>query len=183
MVASFVGNTPAIVATLSMFAGYYLVQLWNGSKSKETEKASSSSSSSSASGVLEYIGALVCVMAFGYFTKSSQNIAPSMLLGEGLPVRAIGGAVIGGSVGLGMVLNGQVIGNGGIFGGLVNPQANDKFTRFLYVLGMGLAGHVAQYYLGINLGSTQSPSMMHVIGGLLCGIGGAQRKSFTVLLL
>ena len=85
---------------------------------------------------------------------------------------AIGGALIGLSAVLLMLLTGRIAGISGIFGGLLNPAGNDKSWRVAFIAGLILAPLLGGW-IGHAVPTPQLPSSWTVIiaGGLLVGFG------------
>jgi uncharacterized membrane protein YedE/YeeE len=85
---------------------------------------------------------------------------------------AIGGALIGLSAVLLMLLTGRIAGISGIFGGLLNPESNDKGWRIAFIAGLILAPLLAGW-IGHAMPTPQLPSSWTVIvaAGLLVGFG------------
>lgn len=85
---------------------------------------------------------------------------------------AIGGALIGLSAVLLMLLTGRIAGISGIFGGLLNPDSSDKGWRIAFLAGLILAPLLAGW-IGWGMPTPQLPSSWTVIAaaGLLVGFG------------
>jgi uncharacterized membrane protein YedE/YeeE len=85
---------------------------------------------------------------------------------------AIGGALIGLSSVLLMLLTGRIAGVSGIFGGLLNPGSNDKGWRIAFIAGLILAPLLAGL-IGQAMPAPQLPASWTVIiaAGLLVGFG------------
>jgi uncharacterized protein len=85
---------------------------------------------------------------------------------------AIGGALIGLSSVLLMLLTGRIAGISGIFGGLLNPGSNDKSWRIAFIAGLILAPLLAGG-IGHAMPTPQLPASWTVIiaAGLLVGFG------------
>jgi uncharacterized membrane protein YedE/YeeE len=85
---------------------------------------------------------------------------------------AMGGALIGISCVLLMLLTGRIAGISGIFGGLLNPGSNDKGWRIAFIAGLILAPLFAGWF-GHAMPTPQLPASWTVIiaGGLLVGFG------------
>jgi uncharacterized membrane protein YedE/YeeE len=85
---------------------------------------------------------------------------------------AIGGALIGLSSVLLMLLTGRIAGISGIFGGLLNVRAGDKGWRIAFIAGLILAPLLAGW-IGYGMPMPQLPASWTVIiaGGLLVGFG------------
>ena len=85
---------------------------------------------------------------------------------------AIGGALIGLSAVLLMMLNGRIAGITGVFAGLIDPTGSDRAWRATFIAGL-IAAPVSAVLLGLTLPLPQMPSSLTVIavGGLLVGFG------------
>ena len=85
---------------------------------------------------------------------------------------AIGGALIGLSAVLLMLLTGRIAGISGIFGGLLNPDSSDRGWRIAFLAGLILAPLLAGW-IGWGMPTPQLPSSWTVIAaaGLLVGFG------------
>ena len=85
---------------------------------------------------------------------------------------AIGGALIGLSAVLLMLLTGRIAGVSGIFGGLLNPGSSDKGWRIAFIAGLILAPLLAGW-IGHGMPTPQLPASWIVIiaAGLLVGFG------------
>jgi uncharacterized membrane protein YedE/YeeE len=85
---------------------------------------------------------------------------------------AIGGALIGLSAVLLMLLTGRIAGISGIFGGLLNPDSSDRGWRIAFLAGLILAPLLAGW-IGYGMPTPQLPSSWTVIAaaGLLVGFG------------
>jgi uncharacterized membrane protein YedE/YeeE len=85
---------------------------------------------------------------------------------------AIGGALIGLSAVLLMLLTGRIAGISGIFGGLLNPDSSDKGWRIAFIAGLILAPLLATG-VGYGMPTPQLPASWTVIiaAGLLVGFG------------
>lgn len=85
---------------------------------------------------------------------------------------AIGGALIGLSAVLLMLLTGRIAGISGIFGGLLNPDSSDRGWRIAFLAGLILAPLLAGW-IGWGMPTPQLPSNWTVIAaaGLLVGFG------------
>ena len=85
---------------------------------------------------------------------------------------AIGGALIGLSAVLLMLLTGRIAGISGIFGGLLNPGSTDKGWRIAFIAGLILAPLLAGW-IGYGMPTPQLPTSWTVIiaAGLLVGFG------------
>ena len=85
---------------------------------------------------------------------------------------AIGGALIGLSAVLLMLLSGRIAGISGIYGGLLNPDSSDRGWRIAFIAGLILAPLLAGW-IGYGMPKPQLPSSWTVIiaAGLLVGFG------------
>jgi uncharacterized membrane protein YedE/YeeE len=85
---------------------------------------------------------------------------------------AVGGALIGLSAALLMLLIGRVAGISGIFGGCLRFGINDKGWRIAFIAGLILAPLIARW-MGYAMPSPQMPASWTVIiaAGLLVGFG------------
>jgi uncharacterized protein len=85
---------------------------------------------------------------------------------------AIGGALIGLSAVLLMLLSGRIAGISGIFGGLLGPGTGDKGWRIAFVAGLILAPLIAGA-IGYAMPSPEMPAswIMVIAAGLLVGFG------------
>lgn len=85
---------------------------------------------------------------------------------------AIGGALIGLSAVLLMLLTGRIAGISGIFGGLLNLRGEDKGWRIAFIAGLILAPVVAGW-IGHGMPRPQLPAnwVIIVAAGLLVGFG------------
>jgi len=89
------------------------------------------------------------------------------------PVSAtIGGALIGLSAVLLMLLNGRIAGISGVFGGMFSAQTGDRAWRVLFVAGLIVAPLLVTAISGEKPAFQISPSVpLIVCGGLLVGFG------------
>ena len=85
---------------------------------------------------------------------------------------AIGGALIGLSAVLLMLLTGRIAGISGIFGGLLNVRSEDKGWRIAFIAGLILAPLIAGA-IGYGMAPPKLPANWVVIvaAGLLVGVG------------
>jgi uncharacterized protein len=85
---------------------------------------------------------------------------------------AIGGALIGLSAVMLMLLTGRIAGISGIFGGLLDFRSEDKGWRIAFIAGLILAPVVAGW-IGYAMAPPQLPTGWTVIvaAGLLVGVG------------
>jgi uncharacterized protein len=84
---------------------------------------------------------------------------------------AIGGALIGLSAVLLMLLNGRIAGISGIMGGLLSAQNSDRTWRAAFIVGL-IAAPLAAAALGYAVPKPQLPGLAVVaIAGLLVGFG------------
>jgi len=85
---------------------------------------------------------------------------------------AIGGALIGLSAALLMLLNGRIAGVTGIFAGLIEPQGNDGAWRAAFVVGL-VAAPLPAALIGYTVPIPQMPTstITIAVAGLLVGFG------------
>jgi uncharacterized membrane protein YedE/YeeE len=84
----------------------------------------------------------------------------------------IGGALLGLSATMLLMINGKVAGISGIVNGVLSPKRNDLFWRLLFLIGMVSGGALSVMVIGIEIPSTESIStFVLVIAGLLVGFG------------
>jgi len=85
---------------------------------------------------------------------------------------AIGGALIGLSAALLMLLNGRIAGVTGILAGIFDPHGSDRAWRAAFVVGL-VAAPLSAVALGFTMPTVQLPSSLVVISaaGLLVGFG------------
>jgi hypothetical protein len=85
---------------------------------------------------------------------------------------AIGGALIGLAAVLLMLFTGRIAGISGIFGGLINPQSDDRGWRAAFIAGL-VAAPLSAVLLGYPVPLPQMPGNVVTIvaGGLLVGFG------------
>jgi len=85
---------------------------------------------------------------------------------------ALGGALIGLSAVLLMLLNGRIAGITGVFAGLIDPLSSDRFWRATFIIGL-IAAPLSATLLGYTIPVPQMPaSLITVIAaGLLVGVG------------
>jgi uncharacterized membrane protein YedE/YeeE len=85
---------------------------------------------------------------------------------------AIGGALIGLSAVLLMLLNGRIAGVTGVFAGLIDPISTDRLWRAAFIIGL-IAAPLSAALLGYAIPVPQMPaSLITVAGaGLLVGFG------------
>jgi uncharacterized membrane protein YedE/YeeE len=85
---------------------------------------------------------------------------------------AIGGALIGLSAALLMLLNGRIAGVTGIFAGLIEPQSNDRAWRAAFVVGL-VAAPLPAALIGYTVPIPQMPTstITIAVAGLLVGFG------------
>ena len=84
----------------------------------------------------------------------------------------IGGALIGLSAALLLVLKGRVAGISGIVGGILTPMKGDIAWRAIFVFGLILGGFIYQWFGG-SVAHIQAvvDKPMLILGGLIVGIG------------
>ncbi|KJY87263.1 membrane protein [Vibrio neptunius] len=84
----------------------------------------------------------------------------------------IGGALLGLSATMLLMINGKVAGISGIVNGLLSPKYNDLLWRLLFVIGMVAGGALSVIVIGVEIPSTESiPTYILIIAGLLVGFG------------
>jgi len=85
---------------------------------------------------------------------------------------AIGGALIGLSAVLLMLLNGRIAGITGIAAGIFDPVSSDRGWRLTFLVGL-IAAPLSAFLLGFSLPVVQMPASYITIGvaGLLVGFG------------
>jgi uncharacterized protein len=85
---------------------------------------------------------------------------------------AVGGALIGLSAALLMLLNGRIAGVTGIVAGVFDPRGGDRLWRMAFVFGL-IAAPLSAVALGLRMPALQLPSSLIVIAaaGLLVGFG------------
>ncbi|AXN32963.1 YeeE/YedE family protein [Vibrio coralliilyticus] len=84
----------------------------------------------------------------------------------------IGGAFLGLSATMLLMINGKVAGISGVVIGILSPKRNDLFWRLLFLIGMVVGGALSVIVIGVEIPSTESiPTFVLVIAGLLVGFG------------
>ncbi len=85
----------------------------------------------------------------------------------------LGGALIGLSAAMLMLLTGRIAGVSGIFGGLLSSATPDRGWRLAFVAGLIAAPLVAAFATGAALPSPAMPAslILIVVAGLLVGFG------------
>jgi uncharacterized membrane protein YedE/YeeE len=85
---------------------------------------------------------------------------------------AVGGGLIGLSAVLLMLLTGRIAGISGIFGGLLDPEKDDRGWRIAFIAGLILAPLIAGW-IGYAMPTPEMPASWTVIvaAGLLVGFG------------
>lgn len=84
----------------------------------------------------------------------------------------IGGAFLGLSATMLLMINGKVAGISGVVNGILSPKRNDLFWRLLFLIGMVAGGALSVIVIGVEIPSTESiPTSVLVIAGLLVGFG------------
>jgi uncharacterized protein len=85
---------------------------------------------------------------------------------------AVGGALIGLSAALLMMLNGRIAGITGVFAGLIDPTGGDRAWRATFIAGL-IAAPLSAVLFGLGLPLPQMPASLAVIAvaGLLVGFG------------
>src|SRR3990170_3755566 len=85
---------------------------------------------------------------------------------------AIGGALIGLSAVLLMLLAGRIAGVSGIFGGLLDPETNDWGWRVAFIAGLILAPVIADWAgYPVPMPALPSSTTLVIAAGLLVGFG------------
>jgi len=93
---------------------------------------------------------------------------------------AVGGALIGLSAALLMLLSGRVAGISGIFGGCFVPGAGDRGWRFAFLAGLILAPVTAMFAgYGVPLPAMPASWWIVIGAGLLVGFGSRMGKGCT----
>jgi uncharacterized protein len=89
-----------------------------------------------------------------------------------LPAALIGGALIGLSATILLVVNGRIAGISGIVHDAVNTQRGEAFWRWLFIAGIVLGAGIYEWWLAVTPtpASNFAPAAM-IIGGLLVGVG------------
>ena len=84
----------------------------------------------------------------------------------------IGGALLGLSATMLLMINGKVAGISGIVNGLLSPKYNDLLWRLLFIIGMVAGGALSVIVIGVEIPSTESiPTYILIIAGFLVGCG------------
>ncbi|NOI29668.1 YeeE/YedE family protein [Vibrio coralliilyticus] len=84
----------------------------------------------------------------------------------------IGGAFLGLSATMLLMINGKVAGISGVVNGILSPKRNDLFWRLLFLIGMVAGGALSVIVIGVEIPSTESiPTFVLVIAGLMVGFG------------
>ncbi len=85
---------------------------------------------------------------------------------------AIGGALIGLSAVLLMLLNGRIAGVTGVFAGLIDPLSTDRFWRAAFIAGL-IAAPLSAALVGYTIPIPQMPTSLVTVvaAGLLVGFG------------
>ena len=84
----------------------------------------------------------------------------------------IGGALLGLSATMLLMINGKVAGISGIVNGVLSPKRNDLFWRLFFLICMVAGGALSVMLIDIEIPSTESiPTFVLVIAGLLVGFG------------
>lgn len=163
-----------------MFLGFSAVHLWRSYKNRRSSPSAGSklewlTKNSTVEFALIGVGALLLPL----FLPSMAGATNLLIRWSPLATQTLGGSLIGGSVGLMMLVNGQVLGLSGIIGGLVNPQTENKGTRLCFTLGLGLGSILAQRYLGADLSVSATSTVTAAVGGMLMGAGSAAANGCT----
>lgn len=83
----------------------------------------------------------------------------------------LGGALLGLSASLLLLLNGRVAGISGIVGGLLQRPANDTSWRAAYIAGLVGTGAIASLMMPALFDASRSVSWLTVVAGVLVGVG------------
>lgn len=84
----------------------------------------------------------------------------------------IGGALLGLSATMLLMINGKVAGISGIVNGVLSPKRNDLFWRLLFLIGMVAGGALSVIVIGVEIPSPESiPTFTLIMAGLLVGFG------------
>lgn len=95
-----------------------------------------------------------------------------MYLVEQFGAPLLGGALIGVSTSLLLLLKGRVFGVSGILAGVLSPQKGDTGWRVAALLGLLTAGVLLSNTAGhLLVGTTHGPMLRYVLAGLLVGFG------------
>jgi uncharacterized protein len=106
-------------------------------------------------------------------TRSPDARKQSNVMADFTPISAaIGGALIGLSALLLMLLNGRVAGITGVFAGLIDPVGTDRAWRATFIAGLIIAP-LSAALVGFTLPMPQMPASLVVVvaAGLLVGFG------------
>ena len=88
------------------------------------------------------------------------------------PLRGIfGGALIGASASVLLLLNGRVAGISGILGGLIAERGEERRWRGLFVLGLLIGGGLAALMIRSAFSATPPSLGIAVAAGVLVGVG------------
>ncbi len=82
-----------------------------------------------------------------------------------------GGAVLGLSAALFVLLNGRIAGISGVLGGLLRPRAGDLAWRVAFVGGLLVASLVFGLFMELPTMQVAAEAPLLVVAGLLVGIG------------
>lgn len=83
----------------------------------------------------------------------------------------LGGAIIGLSASLFMLMHGRIAGISGILGGLFDRDADDKPLRLYFLAGLAIAGILARALSASGLPTGDRSWLFAAIGGLAVGLG------------
>jgi uncharacterized protein len=83
----------------------------------------------------------------------------------------LGGALIGLSASMLLLLNGQVAGISGIVGGLLRPKPGDAAWRLMFLSGLLFGGALLSFVRPAVFGPSIAPLSLTVVAGLLVGLG------------
>jgi uncharacterized membrane protein YedE/YeeE len=82
-----------------------------------------------------------------------------------------GGALIGASAALLLLVNGRIAGVSGVLAGLLDPRADDREWRLLFMLGLVSGGVAARGLLPAALSARGTTVATALVAGLLVGVG------------
>jgi uncharacterized membrane protein YedE/YeeE len=105
--------------------------------------------------------------------RSSEPNNRANVMANFTPISAaIGGALIGLSAVLLMLLNGRIAGVTGVFAGLIDPTGIDRAWRATFIAGL-IVAPLSAALVGFTLPIPQMPTNLIVVaaGGLLVGFG------------
>ncbi len=94
-----------------------------------------------------------------------------MVIPQDWLVALAGGALIGLGATVLLAFNGRVMGVSGILSGLVTPKAGDISWRALFLVGLLIAGMIAEVAIPSAFGASAAPIALIGAAGLLVGFG------------